>query len=332
MSCSANPTLAAIQRAKSQRADAGDVGSRKSLDHVGVRKSVDLVATARAPAPSSPAAKAVITEAGGHNSEGVKNVFGAVDGHSDKGWWAHTDAGQMNAEDELVKTLMQGQSKAPQVPSLDAALGPKKGLDYSALFAERAVEEPAPSASSQPITQAAATPAPTAALATCTSGAEPVPPEQQAIQPGPHHGSAVKLQGGPWQEREQEWADGAASLNTLVRADQKGTIAMYKRAETWSSAVPRLPDGPSELRRARCAASREPRRCVARTVDRPLRAEYGWRSAGAVGRRREPRTLVAPALARFLKIHRQLHQCASSSGQKPSGRVKGEVLGSEACQ
>ncbi|GFH06342.1 hypothetical protein HaLaN_00955, partial [Haematococcus lacustris] len=227
MSCSANPTLAAIQRAKSQRADAGDVGSRKSLDYVGVRKSVDLVATARAPAPSSPAAKAVITEAGGHNSEGVKNVFGAVDGHSEKGWWAHTAAGQMNAEDELVKT---GQSKAPQAPSLDAALGPKKGLDFSALFAERAVEEPAPSASSQPITQAAATPAPTAALATCTSGAEPVPPEQQASQPGPHHGPAVKLQGGPWQDDEGKAAGwwtkmDAGDLNKVEELVKGGAAA-----------------------------------------------------------------------------------------------------------
>ncbi|GFH09401.1 hypothetical protein HaLaN_04528 [Haematococcus lacustris] len=197
MSCSANPTLAAIQRAKSQRADAGDVGSRKSLDHVGVRKSVDLVATARAPAPSSPAAKAVITEAGGHNSEGVKNVFGAVDGHSDKGWWAHTDAGQMNAEDELVKT---GQSKAPQAPSLDAALGPKKGLDFSALFAER--------------------------------GAEPMPPEQQASQPGPHHGgTTVKLQGGPWKDDEGKaagwWTKMDAGDLNKVEELVKGGAAAY---------------------------------------------------------------------------------------------------------
>ncbi|KAJ9506274.1 hypothetical protein QJQ45_014055, partial [Haematococcus lacustris] len=127
--------------------------------------------------------------------------------------------------------LMQGQSKAPQVPSLDAALGPKKGLDYSALFAERAVEEPAPSASSQPITQAAATPAPTAALATCTSGAEPVPPEQQAIQPGPHHGSAVKLQGGPWQDDEGKaagwWTKMDAGDLNKVEELVKGAAAAF---------------------------------------------------------------------------------------------------------
>lgn len=67
------------------------------------------------------------------------SVFGVDDGNDAKGWWAHTDAHDLNADVDAERKKEGGKAYVPNY----SAITPKQGLDFGSMLADRHAGETA---------------------------------------------------------------------------------------------------------------------------------------------------------------------------------------------